>query len=88
MVGGRVPAKSVMQVTTDSVGSPSGSPGPPTHLEPSASVCGLRRNRNALAIWRGESYRLKERGRARFVPAREQEGVAGSRSLAFGLCCA
>ena len=53
-------AKPAIQVTTDSGGSSSESPGPPTHPKPSASACepyrerveqGLRRGRNAMAIW-------------------------------------
>ena len=49
-----------IEVTTDSGGAPSGNQGPPTHPEPSASACesyreiveqGLRRGRNAMAIW-------------------------------------
>src|SRR5271165_2288908 len=32
-------AKPAIEVTTDSGGSPSESPGPPTHPEPSASAC-------------------------------------------------
>ncbi len=56
----RASAKPAMQVTTDSGGSTSGSQRPPTHPEPSASACepyrefvelGLRRGRNAMAIW-------------------------------------
>src|SRR5262249_29516303 len=58
--GRRAPAKPAMEVTTDSGRSSSGSQGPPTHLEPSASACepyrelvelGLARGRNAMAIW-------------------------------------
>src|SRR5258708_3908271 len=53
-------SKPAIEVTTDSGGSPSGNQGPPTHPEPSASACepyrelveqGLRRGRNAMAIW-------------------------------------
>jgi transposase len=52
------PSKPAIQVTTDSGGS--SSPGPLTHPEPYASACeayrelvelGLRRGRNAMAIW-------------------------------------
>jgi hypothetical protein len=53
------PAKAI-EVTTDSGGSPAESHGPLTHPETSASACepyrelveqGLRRGRNAMAIW-------------------------------------
>jgi hypothetical protein len=54
------PSKAAIAVTTDSGRSTSGNPGPPTDPELSASACepyrelvelGLRRGRNAIAIW-------------------------------------
>ncbi len=54
------PSKAAIEVTTDSGGSICGNQRPPTHPEPSASTCepyrefvelGLRRGRNAMAIW-------------------------------------